>query len=160
MSYSYLLMGAEAAGFGMSLWGTSQANRMIGMGANLDKQALDLRMQQNTLASTEAAIANQERLRETIGLQAVMFAARGQRGGAGTAAALQNKSLIDFGREERARQLNLLFANQNIKGQKAQIGIAAAGQKAGNWGGLMTAGLQNLSFNSAIEKLQEARGKL
>ncbi len=152
MSYSYLLMGAQAAGFGINLWGTSQANRMIGMGANLDKQALDLRMEQNTLASTEAAIANQERLRETIGLQAAMFAARGQRGGAGTAAAIQNKSLIDFGREERSRQMNLMFAQSNIKGQKAAIGMQAAGQKAQGWGGLLNTSLSSLNFNSLLNQ--------
>ncbi len=152
MSYQYLLMGAQAAGFGINLWGTSQANRMIGMGANLDRQALDLRMQQNTLASTEQAIANQEQLREAIGLQAVMFAARGQRGGVGSAAAIQNKSLIDFGKEERSRQMNLMFAQSNIKAQKATIGMQAAGQKAQGWGGLLNTSLNSLNFNSLLNQ--------
>ena len=155
MSYQYLLMGAQAAGYATSIWGTTQANKMLGIGAQLDKEALDLRMQQNTLASTEQAIANQERLREAVGLQAAIFAARGQQGGTGTAGALQTKTLTEFGREERARQLNLLFSNNNIKGQKAAIGMQVAGQKAQNWGGLMNAGLQGISFNRVLGKLND-----
>lgn len=148
MSYPMLLVGAQTAGFALNIWQTSQANRMIGLGADLDRQSVNLRMQQESLMSSEQAVMNSEKLREVMATQATIFGARGQTPGIGSARAIQQASINAYGADERARQLNLNFRNNQLKAQKYLISIDAYNQKAANSAGLFNSALQGTSFNS------------
>jgi hypothetical protein len=147
-----LLIATQSAGYAINIWQSNQAAKMIKMGANLDRQQLDLRMQQETLASTETAIANTEQLRSTLASQATLFAARGQAGGQGSARSIQQSSIRAYGNDERARQLNLYFKKAQIQAQKSLVSIEAAGKRSNIAGGLLASSLNTLSFNSLFSE--------
>lgn len=162
MSYEMMLIGAQAAGIAQNIVATRQANRLSQLGTQLDLQALDLQMAQNTLASTEQAVMDQRRLRETLSLQNVLFGARGQDAGQGSARAAQFAAAQEHGRDERARELNLGFAQTGLKAKKAQLSIGGKAQKAANANKLMNDTFGSISFNSLLENksLKDLYGQL
>ena len=76
-SIDYLLMGAQAAGMIGDIWANEASLSVAKRGQELDEMQLDLRLQQERIASKEASIINLEQLAETLSTQRAMMAVRG-----------------------------------------------------------------------------------
>lgn len=161
MSFPMMLMAAQAAGQAVNIWQTSQASRTVGLGVSLDRQQLDLRMQQETLLSTERALQNSEQLRNVLSSQAAIMGARGQMPGVGSAQAIQQGALKEYGADERVRKMNLSFKKSQLEAQKLFTSLEAGGKKAALGYSIGEKSIQQLNFNtlfSGINKLNQKAG--
>lgn len=159
MSYQMMLIAAQSAGIATNIWKTSQASKLAGVGADLDRRAIDLQMQQNALVSTQQAISNAQNFRDVIAAQNVQFATRGQTGG--SAASLQNDSVREFNKDERTRKLNLDIKNAQSAREKSKISTEASNAKGKIWGNLLKSSFDKLDLNTFKgNKLNQPTGKL
>ncbi len=156
-----MLLAVQASGLALNMWQTSQASKMVGLGASLDRQQLDLRMQQETLLSTEQALQNSEQLRSVLSSQAAIMGARGQMPGVGSAQAIQQGALKEYGADERVRKMNLSFKKSQLEAQKLFTSLEAGGNKANLGYSLGEKSLEQLNFNtlfSGTNKLNQSMG--
>lgn len=166
MSFAFLLMGAQAAGYGIDLYAKRQQQKMAGRGAELDKRQLDLQFQQEQLASTEAAYMNAERLREALASQRALFAARGQSSSQGTPLTLTAGQIGAFNADENARQISMSFRKHQLDAQKRLINIGLHTQKFSNKLDSAMKGINLLNFNGMMggnaspNKLNKPNAKL
>lgn len=125
------MLAAKAAGLGINMYQQRKAKKYEERADALDKAAyaidmqglqanqaeLDLRMQQEQLASTEQSLFATEQLREILASQRAMFAARGQ----APVKELEQSSTRAYSADERAREFNLSGKQLAIKGQKNAV---------------------------------------
>jgi len=160
----FMLLAAQAAGIGMSMYAERRAEKFARIGEKLDilgvqhqmqsanlqfenaQRQLDTRMQEEQLAFSQQALFDTERLREVMATQRAIFSARGQMPGVGSAGAITNKSLNAFGADERARNLSKLFAENKIKSGKSLLKL-----QQGNFN------LESISKMSGIKMGRTAR---
>jgi hypothetical protein len=150
MSLLYLLMGAQAGGNLVDMFSTSSQIKMARRAAEMEGQQLDLRMQQERLASTERSVFQLEQLNETLASQRALMAARGGTPGVGSALALEQKSIQSFKRDEEARELSLGFMESQIKSQQVVGKMSAAGTAAQLGAGLMSRTFKQVPFSQMM----------
>ena len=138
MSLPFLLMGAQAGGNLADIYTSSKQIGMLKRAADMDAQQLDLRMQQERLASAEQSLFQLDQLAETLASQRAIMAARGVLPGVGSALAIEQKSIQAFNRDEQARALSIGFMQAQVESQKVAGKLSAAGQAAGIGAGLMS----------------------
>ena len=147
-TYNAMLLGAQAAGIGAGIYASGQQRRAEAAGAAIDEGALKLRMQQEQLAFTQANIADLNNLAETLSAQRAILGARGQASGSGSAAALANKTIAQYGEDKQSRQLNASFRKDYITSmirlRRANLGSSRAAYGSS----LIGQSMNMFSFNS------------
>ena len=98
-----LLLASQAAGLATNLWATKRANQFDALGTKMQQRELDMRMQQEQLASSQESLMGMEKLRDVMSSQRAIFAARGQTGGGSNYFVGQN-SVRAFNEDENARK--------------------------------------------------------
>jgi len=64
-----------------------------------------------------------QQLRQNLGTQAAIFAARGTRAGVGSAASIVSNSVSNFNADERTRRMNLLGKEAHLRAQGVLSGL-------------------------------------
>jgi hypothetical protein len=175
MAFNFLLLGAQAAGIGLNMYQRrrearyqNKADDLSNQGADIDIQNLGLQFEKEQLASTEEAVNNMDRLRDTLATQRAIFASRGQKAGQGSAQTIGQGQIRAQGYDERARQLSLGFRKYELESQKRLIGLGKTARginKTARRSERRTQnfmqGLNLLNFNSIIgNSLNPDGGKL
>ena len=130
MAFPFLLLATQAAGIGIDLIKNSISNRaenqaydsksrFLSYGASLEQKEIDIRMQQEELSASEESLMSLKRLREVMSTQAVIFGARGQKTGTGSALSASQGSINEFNADERARNLSKSFRKLQLENQKS-----------------------------------------
>lgn len=148
MSLPFILLAAQAAGFGGSLYAGRQQNKFNKMQYELNTQEMGLRLNQERLQSTEATLFNTERLRETLASQRAIFATKGQLSGQGSAHFTGEKSVRAFTADERAKALSQGFREHSMKHKTSLLKVKMLGQKAQRRNNQLLQGMDMFSFNS------------
>ena len=112
---SGLLLGAQAAGVVMDYVGTQQQIEMGRVGAKLEQASIGANLSMTRLQAEQASTAAMENLRQTIGSQIAIFAARGVRSGAGSAATITANTVGNASADERTRRMNLLAKEAELR---------------------------------------------
>ena len=146
--FQMLLLAAQAGGLAANLWQQNRESRYDAMGTKIQQKELDLRMQQEQLASSQESLFNMERLRDTMATQRAIFAARGQSASQGSNYFVGQESVRAFNSDEEARKLSLGFNEYHNKATQALLGIGLAGRKAARSNKMIGKTLNTLSFNS------------
>lgn len=123
MSLSVFLMAMQAAGAVMDTWGTSQQMALGQMGTQVELEQLETRLQEEQTAAALGSLQAMQRLRQVIASQNAIFAARGQKAGAGTAFFLGQESLRQHAMDERIRRMNLLSREAQLRAGGALTGM-------------------------------------
>ena len=139
MALPFLLLAAQAAGIAMDMSAQRSAYRMARRGQQLEEAQINLRMQQEQVAFEEESLQSLENLREVMASQRALFAAQGRVPGIGSTAAIEQRSLIRFAADERARKLSMGFREHYYKSQTA----------------LSRIGLQSYKANQASQNIQK-----
>lgn len=105
MSFS-LLLGMQAAGMITDWLGSSNQANLNNTAAKLQQQGIEANIYQTRLESENQSIAAMQKLRQNIGTQLAVNAARGTASGAGSSAILFNEDIGNFDADERIRKLN------------------------------------------------------
>ncbi|HHT9129275.1 MAG TPA: hypothetical protein ACFYEC_00230 [Candidatus Brocadiaceae bacterium] len=148
MSFQFLLLGAQAAGIGLNMYQRRKEQRYQNVGADIEIQDLGLQMQKEQLASTEEAVANMERLRETLATQRAIYASRGQKVGQGSPVAIAQGQIRAQGYDERARQLSMGFRKYELESKQRLIGLNKQARRSERRTKDFMQGLNLLNFNS------------
>lgn len=147
MSFEMLLLASQAAGLATNLWATSRANKFDNLGTEMQQRELDMRMQQEQLASSQESLIGMEKLRDVMSSQRAIFAARGQTAGGSNYFIGQN-SVRAFNQDENARNLSVGFKNYYLKANQNLMGIKSAGRQSGRHMENFSKGVNMMSFNS------------
>ena len=130
-----LLLAMQAAGMVVDYLGTKNQQDFAEYGAKIQQAGMDAQLMQTRLEAEDASLQGLRSLRQQLGTQAAIFAERGTRSGAGTAALFTNEAVSNFNADERTRRINLLGRKNELKGQKAISILQQKGEKSKMWQG-------------------------
>jgi hypothetical protein len=117
------LLAAQAAGMVVDWYGSNQQKEIGRMGTRIEQAGIDSAIQTNRLEAEDASLQAMKQLRQNLGTQAAIMAARGTRSGVGSALALSNESVSNFNADERTRRINLLGKEANLRAQNLMAGL-------------------------------------
>lgn len=112
-----LLLAMQAAGMIFDYIGTKNQANMMASGQELQQASMDANLAQIKLGAQNESLSAMQNLRQTIGSQLAVFAARGTQPGAGSAAISLNQSQTNFNQAQQTRNLNELAKENQIKTQ-------------------------------------------
>ena len=130
-----LLLAMQAAGMVVDYFGMSYQSSLNEMGAKIQQAGIESSIYQTRLESEDQSLQNMKSLRQQMGTQLAIFAARGTSPGAGSAASLLTQSIGNFNSDERTRRINLLGRVNELKAGKTISVLNQAGEKSKLWQG-------------------------
>ncbi len=149
-TYNSILLGAQAAGIATDFYSQRQARKAAQAGYGLDEGELQLRMQEEQMAFTQANTENLERLRETLSTQNAILGARGQMAGVGSALASQTKAVGEYSADKEAMRLSKLFRENQFKGMQRLSKIKQAGSRIESGNRMLQSGLNMFSLSESL----------
>lgn len=136
------LLALQASGMVIDWLGTREQQRIADLGARVTQSGIEASIQQTRLESEDASLQAMKALRQQMGSQAAIFAARGTNPGAGSAFSLINESLSNFKSDERMRRMNLLGKENELKAGKTISKLNQAGSNTQLWNSFAQRSLQ------------------
>jgi hypothetical protein len=150
----YALMGAQAAGLVGDIWASSTSTRIRQRGQALEEQQLDLQLKQERLASNEQSLANLEQLQEVLATQRAMASISGGLPGIGSNLAIEQRSVSNFNKDEKARLLNLEFSAQHQKAKIAVGRLTSLGKQAESGAKIFNQAFNMIPLNEWYDKIK------
>ena len=123
MSMELFLLGMQAVGAISDAAGTRGEVRRGRAGTELELAQIEFRLEQERAASAQGSLDAMQALRQNLATQQAIFAARGTSGKAGSAASVANKSVQNFGADERTRRMNLLSREAGLRATQTLTGF-------------------------------------
>lgn len=155
----YLLLAMQAAGMVTDYLGNMEQQRIAGMGADLQRAGIDLNIEQTRLETQDASLQALKKLRQNLGTQAAVFAARGTRTDAGSAVSIMQESLGNFNSDERMRRMNLLNRETALRGEGLISRLNQSGENTKMWSTFASRNANLIPTNAAgYGKLGEGFG--
>lgn len=115
------LLSMQAAGLVSSVFGARSQDKYIQLGRKLEQEQYTTNLKALRLESAEASLSEMKQLRQNIGTQIAVQAARGNRGGSSIAGI--NKSSANFNSDERTRRMNLLAKESELRANHVLSGL-------------------------------------
>ncbi len=112
-----LLLAMQAAGMVTDFLGTRHQAELMNMGMKVQQAGIEANVEQTRLEAEDASLQSMKALRQNLGTQMAVYAARGTSTSNGSAALNFNESLGNFMQDERLRKLNTLGRVSDLKGQ-------------------------------------------
>lgn len=119
----FALLAMQAAGMVTDYFAMQQEKAMGRMGENLTQAAIDSNIAMARAQTEDESAMAMQRLRQTIGSQIAIRAARGQSSGAGSALTSMKESEGAFNQDERARRMNLLQSENELRAKGVLSGL-------------------------------------
>lgn len=119
----FLLLAAQAAGMIIDYQSTQNQIAMGRIGTQLEKAAIGANLQATRLQAADQSLQAMMNLRQTLGSQAAVLAARGTRGNAGSALMIGQESVSRYNADERARRMNLLAREAELRASNVLSGM-------------------------------------
>lgn len=111
----FALLAMEAAGMITDYFGTQQQIEMGRQGAKIEQAGINANIQMTRAQAEDATTNAMKQLRQTIGSQIAIQAARGNASVGGTYNSLLNESTSNFNSDERVRRMNLLARENELR---------------------------------------------
>lgn len=127
------LLALQASGMVIDYFGTQRQNAMAQRGAALEQAGINANIALSRVSAEDQSLQAMKQLRQNLGTQAAMFAARGIRSGAGNAALITNESISNFNADERMRKINQLSNEAKLKAGIAMSKMDQASYENKNW---------------------------
>lgn len=115
------LLSMQAAGLVSSLFGASSQQKYIQLGRKLEQEQYAANLKALQLQSAEDSLSSMKQLRQNIGTQIAVQAARGNRGGSSYSGI--SRSSANFNSDERARRMNLLAKESELRANHVLSGL-------------------------------------
>jgi hypothetical protein len=109
------LLAMQAAGAIYNINEARGQHKLIQTGRNLEQAQFQANMEALRVESSEASLNELQQLRQNIGMQIVINAARGTSTANGSAARSLYNSEQTYGKDEKARRLNLLTKQNQLR---------------------------------------------
>ncbi len=142
-----LLLAMQAAGMIVDYYGVKNQQEMADMGAKLQQAGIDASIQQTRLETEDASLSALKNLRQTMGSQLAIFAARGTNPAAGSALSMVQSSIGTNNADERMRRLNLLGKENQLKGGGVISKLNQQSNNAALWQGFAQRSINRFPTN-------------
>jgi hypothetical protein len=148
-----LLLAMQASGMIIDYFGTKNQAELMKMGAQLQQAGIESQIEQTKLQSADESLQAMKQLRQTMGSQLAIFAARGTRPSAGSAFSLLTQNISNFNSDERTRRMNLLGRMNELKAGKTISMLNQSSETSKLWQGFAqrtfnTVGTRNFGMTS------------
>lgn len=110
-----ILLAMQAAGMVTDWLAARDQIKMGRLGAQMQQAGINASLAKTRLESEDSALEAMRSLRQTIGSQIAISAARGTKTGAGSAFSITSDSISKFNSDSRARRMNLLAKEANLR---------------------------------------------
>lgn len=117
------LLAMQAAGMVVDYYALQQEKMMGRMGEGLTQAAINANIEMARVQTEDESVMAMQNLRQTIGSQIAIQAARGAYSGAGSALTKRTESISQFGEDERARRMNLLQSENELRAKGVLSGL-------------------------------------
>ncbi len=134
MPFAFLLA-LQASGMVIDYLGTKDQADLMKIGAQLQQAGIESQMMQTRLEAEDASLQAMKQLRQTMGSQLAIFAARGTNPGAGSAFGLLTQNIGNFNADERTRRMNLLGRMNELKAGKTISMLNQSSETSKLWQG-------------------------
>jgi hypothetical protein len=129
----YLLLAMQAAGMVVDYFGTKQQDQLMKQGMKVQQAGLEANLYQTKLEAQDASLMAMKQLRQTLGTQIAVMAARGTSTAGGSALSILNESQGNFNTDEKMRKLNLLGRENALKAQSAMSRLQYSSDSSKLW---------------------------
>lgn len=117
------LLAMQAGGMIIDYLNTSHQKHLIQMGRQIEDAAFQSNLEAIRLESSEASLEEMKQLRQNLGSQIALQAARGTSSAQGTAVISRNQSVNTFNEDERRRRMNLLSKESQLRANNVLSGL-------------------------------------
>ena len=107
MPFAFLLA-LQASGMVVDWLGRNQQIELSRMGAEIEQAGINANIATSRVQAEDQSLMAMKQLRQNLGTQAALLAARGIRSGAGNAALAPNESIGNFNADQRMARINQL----------------------------------------------------
>lgn len=142
-----LLLAMQAAGMITDLIGTRNQANLMNLGMKVQQAGIEANIEQNKLETADASLQAMKQLRQSLGTQIAVYAARGTSTAAGSAATTLNESFTNFNADERMRRLNALGKETGMRGQGLISRLQNSADINNLWKGFATRTFNRFSTN-------------
>lgn len=146
----YLLLAMQASGMITDYFGGKNQSEMMRMGMKVQQAGIEANIEEARLESADSSLQAMKQLRQTMGTQLAVFAARGTSPGAGSAASLFNESLSNFNSDEKVRKLNLLGKENQLRAGSAMSRLQYSSDVSKLWQGFASRTFGRVATSSAV----------
>lgn len=128
------LLALQAAGMVIDYQSTKDQARLAASGEALNQAGVAANIATARLQYEDESAQAMKELRQNLGTQMAMQAARGVRSGAGSAALISNESVGNYNADERLRKINALANENSLKagGLMSSLNATAADKQRWN----------------------------
>ena len=113
------MLSLQAGGMVVDWLGKNEQVRMGKLGADVEQAGINSNIATARLQSEDDSLQSMRQLRQNLGTQAAVFAARGVRSGTSTTALATNQSVGNFNADERMRKINLISSEAGLRANKS-----------------------------------------
>jgi hypothetical protein len=129
----YLLLAMQAAGMVVDYFGTKNQDQLMKQGMKVQQAGIEANLYQTKLESQDASLQAMKQLRQTLGTQIAVMAARGTSTAAGSALSLLTESQGNFNADEKIRKMNLLGKENQLRAQSAMSRLQYSSDSSKLW---------------------------
>lgn len=112
------LLALQASGMVVDWLGKNEQVRLGKLGAEVEKAGIESNIQMSRLEAEEASLQSMKQLRQNLGTQMAVLAARGTRGDSSSAVFGTAESVGNFNADERIRKINQLGREASLRAGK------------------------------------------
>ena len=109
------MLSLQASGMVMDYFGKQEQVRLSKLGSQIEQAGINANIKVSQLESEDSSLQAMKQLRQNLGTQAAMAAARGIRSGTGAPLLAANESVGNFNADERMRKINQLGNEANLR---------------------------------------------
>lgn len=144
------LLAMQAAGMITDYFATQNQVKLNKLGGQLDQAGINMNIALARANSADATTQAMQNLRQTIGSQIAVQAARGNASFGGTTLSLLNESVGNFNTDERIRRMNLLARESELKAQGLMSGLHTKSIESSLRSGFIKRTLENIPTNPEV----------
>lgn len=140
-----LLLAMQAAGMVIDYLGTRQQAQFAEYGAKIYQAGLEANIYQTRLETEDASLQAIKNLRQNMGSQIAVMAARGTSMAGGNPVALLSESVNNFNSDERVRRLNQMGKEGQLRSGKAISMLQSQSETSKLWQGFSSRSINKFS---------------
>ncbi len=148
-----LLLAMQASGMIMD-WSANQNQIRLGrMGTQLEQAGINANIELTRAQAEDQSLESMKSLRQNLGSQIAISAARGVQSGAGSTASIFNESISNYNSDAQARRMNLLSREASLRAQGVLSGLHQLQSETQLGQSMTNRWLQNIPISSALGKM-------
>lgn len=130
-----LLLAMQAAGMVVDYLGAKNQAEMMAMGMKVQQAGIETNIMQTRLQTADASLQAMQQLRQHLGTQLAINAARGTRSSAGSALSIFTGDIGNFNADEHIRKLNALGKENQLRAGAAMSRLQNSSDVSRLWQG-------------------------